>query len=91
MFQSAGANMNTWIVGHAPVGHRVQRPYYVETKLQRPGVKTFFMKGRIMAGQANLKGNLFGLDDFKWLTREELEAHVSAQYFGSIKNMLHER
>lgn len=91
MYQSAGPNMNTWIVGHAPVGHRVQRPYYEEGKLQRAGVKTFFMKARIMAGQANLTGNLFGLDDFKWLTREELETHLTTRYFSSIKNMLHER
>jgi large subunit ribosomal protein L46 len=83
--------MNTWIIGHVPVGHHVLQPYYVDGKLERPGERTFFMKGRIMAGQANLKGNLFGLSDFKWLTKQELEDHVRPKYFSAIRNMLAER
>ncbi|RFU23963.1 hypothetical protein B7463_g12372, partial [Scytalidium lignicola] len=81
LVQSAGVNMNTWIVGHAPIGHHFIKPYVnPDTKaIERVGDKIFFMKGRIMAGQADLKGNLFGLADFKWLTKRELEnAQLSA-------------
>ncbi|RQM06384.1 hypothetical protein DH86_00001177 [Scytalidium sp. 3C] len=93
LVQSAGVNMNTWIVGHAPIGHHVIKPYInPETKaIERVGDKIFFMKGRIMAGQANLKGNLFGFNDFKWLTKKELEEVVSPKYFSSIRNMLADR
>ena len=86
LVQTAGVNMNTWIVGHVPVGHHI-----VEPSASRPGQKTFFMKARIMAGQADLKDNLFGLNDFKWLTKQELEKQVSRRYFSFIKNMLADR
>ena len=84
--------MNTWIVAHAPVGHYIRTPFYTKEKtLERPGEKTFFMKARIMAGQANLKDNLFGLTDFKWLAKEEVQKHVGMNYYSQIKNMLADR
>lgn len=88
--------MNTWIVGHVPIGHHILKPRYSYdsssiSSLEKQGEKTFFMKGRIMAGQANLKGNLFGLEDFKWLTKEEVQKHVADKYFSYVKNMLADR
>jgi large subunit ribosomal protein L46 len=84
--------MNTWVVGNHPVGHRVLQYKEPETdeKSGRSnlGEKLFFMKARIMAGQASLKDNKFGLKDFKWLAREELEQQVDRSYWHSIKNML---
>lgn len=59
--------------------------------LKEYGAKTFFMKARIMAGQVNLKENKFGLQDFKWLAKEELKQEVDGSYWKSIKNMLAER
>jgi large subunit ribosomal protein L46 len=91
LVQTAGLNMNTWIVGHAPVAHHIIKPRYTADSLEKAGEKTFFMKARIMAGQANLKDNLFGLNDFKWLTKQEVEKHVGAKYFSSIRNMLADR
>ncbi|KAH8798613.1 hypothetical protein F5884DRAFT_813212 [Xylogone sp. PMI_703] len=93
LVQSAGVSMNTWIVGHAPIGHHIIKSYTnPETKvIEKVGDKVFFMKGRIMAGQADLKGNLFGLTDFKWLTKRELEEFVSPKYYSSIRNMLADR
>jgi large subunit ribosomal protein L46 len=90
--QSGGVNMNTWIVGNHPVGHRLLQ--YKEPKQDETGgrdnlgEKLFYMKARIMAGQANLTDNKFGLKDFKWLAREELEQQVEKPYWNSIKNML---
>jgi large subunit ribosomal protein L46 len=85
--------MNTWIIGHAPVGHRVVLPEYTkeDSAPTKAGTKTFFMKARIMAGQANLKGNPFGLSDYKWLTKEEVQKHVSDHYFSWVKNMMADR
>ncbi|KAL5612661.1 uncharacterized protein BROUX77_002817 [Berkeleyomyces rouxiae] len=80
MDTSAGVNMNTWVVGRVPVAHVVE-----------PATKTFFLKGRIMAGQANLAGNPLGLKDFKWLTREELEATLAPEYFKGVRNMMADR
>ncbi|CZT03486.1 related to mitochondrial ribosomal protein L17 [Rhynchosporium agropyri] len=106
LVQSAGLNMNTWIIGHVPVGYHVSPPRLIakhdtstssssssptpepELELQRPGAKTFFMKGRIMAGQADLAENHFGLTDYKWLTKEEVQKHVTTSYWAHVKNMM---
>jgi|TARA_R110002003_G_scaffold40_11_gene2747 large subunit ribosomal protein L46 len=86
--------MNTWLVGHVPIGHH-QLEYPEGTKLPsgitETGAKTFFLKARIMAGQVNLKENKLGLQDFKWLAKEELEKEVDGSYWKSVKNMLAER
>lgn len=84
--------MNTWIVGRVPVAHLVNKPVLAAdgTETQR-GIKSFFLKGRIMAGQADLKGNRFGLKDFKWLTREELKEALAPEYFHGVRNMMADR
>ncbi|KAL2011327.1 hypothetical protein VTN00DRAFT_4045 [Thermoascus crustaceus] len=93
--QSAGVNMNTWMVGYHPIGHFVynlRKPQIDEkAKIELLGEKTFFMKGRIMAGQADLSVNTLGLKDFRWLAKEEIEKYVIPQYYSSIKNMLADR
>lgn len=94
--------MNTWFVAGHPIGHAVERPVGekdVESKSpQQPtnitGVeweKTFFMKARIFAGQADLKNNTYGLEEFKWLSKDEIQKHVSPEYWVSVKNMLVEQ
>jgi large subunit ribosomal protein L46 len=86
--------MNTWVVGNVPIGH-YQHDYIESLKtasgLNELGMKTFFMKARIMAGQANLENNKFGLTDFKWLAKEEVKTEVNNKYWHSVKNMLAER
>lgn len=84
--------MNTWIVGRVPVAHVVSKPTYGEdgTETQR-GTKSFFLKGRIMAGQADLTDNRFGYKDFKWLTRDELKELFTPEYFKGARNMMAER
>ncbi|KAL4871161.1 hypothetical protein BDV12DRAFT_184032 [Aspergillus spectabilis] len=93
--QSAGVNMNTFMVGYHPVGHYVynaRKPKSDEsTGVTLAGEKTFFMKSRIMAGQADLSANVQNLQDFKWLAKEEIAKYVLPPYYASIKNMLAER
>ncbi|VUC26421.1 unnamed protein product [Clonostachys rosea] len=90
--QAAGVNMNTWIVGRVPVAHTVKEPVRdASGAIKSKGEKTFFLKGRIMAGQADLKDNPFGYTDFKWLTREELEKELSPQDFKGVRNMMSDR
>ncbi|PBP27050.1 50S ribosomal subunit L30 [Diplocarpon rosae] len=92
--QAAGVNMNTWVVGKVPVGHYIKVPRYFKgdtSQLERVGEKHFFLKGRIMAGQADLTGNELGYNDFKWLTKQEVGKHVSTQYYSYVKNMLADR
>ncbi|KAF2001628.1 50S ribosomal subunit L30 [Amniculicola lignicola CBS 123094] len=94
LVQSSGLNMNTWIVGNVPIGHHEHNFLPGAAKPVDStdiGYKTFFMKARIMAGQANLTDNKLGLADFKWLSREEMEKVVEKKYWHSIKNMLAER
>ncbi|KAG6162348.1 hypothetical protein E4U46_004294 [Claviceps purpurea] len=90
--QAAGINMNTWIVSRAPVAHVVKQALLSpDGVVTEKGQKTFFLKGRIMAGQADLKDNAFGYTDFKWLTREELEEELEPEYFRGVRNMMADR
>jgi large subunit ribosomal protein L46 len=85
--------MNTWVVGRVPIGHHVLQPYNnaEDASKSTSGIKTFFLKARIMAGQASLKENALGLEDFKWLTKEEVSKVVGNKYWSSVKNFLHDR
>ena len=55
------------------------------------GEKTFFMKARIFAGQADLKSVNGMYEDFKWLAKDEIEKLVHSKYWSRIKNMLVEQ
>lgn len=87
--------MNTWVVGNVPVGQHQfnfrNRVFHQNDNVEELGEKTFFMKARIMAGQADLAQNTFGDTDFQWLSKEEIESFVTQQYWSSIRNMLAER
>ncbi|KAF2836689.1 50S ribosomal subunit L30 [Patellaria atrata CBS 101060] len=90
--QAGGINMNTWVVGNAPVGH-YSRPFRTPVVdsakgIEELGEKVFFMKARILAGQANLKENALELTDFQWLAKEEIEGIVTPEYWSDVKNML---
>lgn len=58
------------------------------------GEKTFFMKSRILRGQvdpthdSNIKSAETDIEDFQWLSKEEIRDLVSEQYWATIKNML---
>lgn len=87
--------MNTWVVGNMPIGHQVfnhSKPTLKEEQgIEIRGEKTFFMKARMMAGQANLKDNKYGLQDFQWLDREEIEKALTSRCWTAVKNILPER
>lgn len=84
--------MNTWIVGHAPAGYLIQKPRLGDdSSLVKSGEKTFFMRGRIMAGQADLTGNVFGLSDFQWLTKQEAGKRLHPKYYSAVEKMMSDR
>ena len=87
--------MNTWVVGNAPIGHySYDFPKAVkieERAIEELGSKVFFMKARIMTGQADMSKNIFGDTEMKWLSKSEIMERVSARYWSSVKNMLADR
>lgn len=88
--------MNTWFLGGHPVGHYVFQYHGPkenegqETKatveMSTVGEKTFFMKARIMAGQADVNSN--DVEDFRWLAKDEIQKLVAPWYWSNVKNML---
>lgn len=87
--------MNTWVVGHAPIGH-LARDYSkpavsADEQTIDLGQKTFFMKARIMAGQAKLSATKLGFQDFKWLAKEEIQKLVTPRYWSYAQDMLSAR
>lgn len=89
--------MNTWIVANHPIGHYVHnfnpppKPEPDSPTQPLVGEKTFFVKGRIMAGQANISGSFLGANDFKWLAKEEIQEQVGRGYWSAVKDMLVEQ
>jgi len=94
--QAAGVNMNTWVVSNHPIAH-------VELDHQNPQVNenghlvkkdlVFFMKARIMAGQADLSNNELGLKEFKWLCKEEIHKlfNQTPYYWNRLDSFLPQR
>lgn len=86
--------MNTWMVGRVPVAYEHREPVYKdgekdgERQIKTYGADVFYLKGRIMAGQVDLADNKWGITDFKWLTREELEKQLNSLTFRSVKNSM---
>ena len=62
-----------------------------ELEQEEYGEKVFFMKSRIMAGQADISKNELGDLEFQWLAKEEIQQKVEPHYWSQIKNMLAER
>lgn len=99
--------MNTWLVSNHPIGHYTHqfvkprltqippnRLVWTSTDMMEQeeyGEKVFFLKGRIMAGQADLSANEYGDQEFRWLTKEEIQGVVTTGYWGSVRDMLTER
>lgn len=78
-----------------PVGHyeydfpkAVPRP---DKQRVEVGEKIFYLKGRIMGGQANLSSNQLGLQEFRWLAKEEIQALVTPRFWSMTQDMLAER
>ncbi|KAG0641629.1 50S ribosomal subunit L30 [Tuber brumale] len=87
LLEAAGPNMNTWFVGSAPIGlHKYKYPSgHAQNQV---GKKVFFMKARILAGQADLTNNKQDLEDFQWLTKDELREVVGSRYYKAVQHML---
>lgn len=87
--------MNTWIIGRHPVAHEHREPIYTDDRdnegarqLKHRGAEVFYLKGRIMAGQADLTNNEFGVTDFKWLTKEELMEQLKPTLYWKVEGAL---
>ena len=93
--------MDSWIVSRNPIGvfESPSQPSRTALKvglvfLPRPGVSclrssqayTFLYKAHILAGQVVIDGE--NIQDFAWLTKEEIEPRVQKDYWASVKDIL---
>ncbi|KAF2725999.1 hypothetical protein K431DRAFT_309008 [Polychaeton citri CBS 116435] len=101
-----GPNIHTWTVANHPVayyGSSFKAPdmtkvpkhpdikHSVSLELEEYGEKVFFMKGRVMAGQVDLKENQYGNREWAWLSKDEVQEKVTEEYWRAIRNSLAER
>lgn len=74
------------------MAHLIAQPEFgSDSAIKKRGEKVFFLKGRIMAGQADLKDNKMGYKDFNWLTREELKYKIGGPLYKAARNMMADR
>ncbi|KAG8709237.1 54S ribosomal protein L17 mitochondrial [Ceratobasidium sp. 395] len=78
LHSECGPDMDTWVVGRHPIG--AHEP-------NRSGTGTIlFFKAHIFAGQAKPNGK--SVQDFAWLTAEEIREKVTPEYWTTIRDML---
>jgi large subunit ribosomal protein L46 len=91
--------MDTWIVARNPIGvyepppptgqpYRVLSSYSFLTFYSRSCSQNliFFFKAHILAGQ--VCPNVESIQDFAWLTKEEIKTRVEDAYWMGVKDML---
>ncbi|CAO3599831.1 unnamed protein product [Absidia cylindrospora] len=81
--ESCGKDMDVWFVGRQPISYFKQSP---SRKEDTDGLKIFFMKARMYAGQ--VKPNNNDVSDFAWLTKDELASYFSPEYYKAVKDSL---
>ena len=62
---SLGNKMDIWLVSNLPVG--------VHKAAGEGGEKTYFLRGHVLAGNAELAKDKKEVEEFQWLTKEEIE------------------
>ncbi|KAG4305687.1 hypothetical protein PORY_000597 [Pneumocystis oryctolagi] len=79
-----GDNLHVWYVGNAPVGSAKCRQTD-GAKVRKIKKQVFFMKARVLAGRVK-RGEL--VDDWIWVTKEEMRRYVSKKYWEDVQAML---
>ncbi|CAO3617584.1 unnamed protein product [Cunninghamella echinulata] len=79
---SCGKDMDVWFVGRQPISFYREAP---SRKEDTEGLKVFFMKARVYAGQVKPSKDI---SDFAWLTKEELADYLPADYYKAVKDSL---
>ncbi|GAO48790.1 hypothetical protein SAICODRAFT_18651 [Saitoella complicata NRRL Y-17804] len=85
--ETCGVDMNTWFVSRHPVGamkFKFRSPV-AGPKFSYVGRRTFFLRGRIFAGQVKLSNEY---QEFAWLTKDEIKERVSQTYWDGVGAML---
>ncbi|PWY99027.1 hypothetical protein BCV70DRAFT_207244 [Testicularia cyperi] len=77
-----GQNLDIWMVSNLPVA----------LYRSAPDEKTYFMRGHVLAGNAELAKDQSQIDSFQWLTKEEIETLMkgndTSSYWQTVQDLL---
>ncbi|KAK4053914.1 glycosylphosphatidylinositol anchor biosynthesis [Microbotryomycetes sp. JL221] len=93
LVEETGPNMDVWSISRAPAGafsYAFPKDFVDKTEAKHQGAHVFFLPMRVIRGQAKPNAKE-GLVDFAWLTKEEIKAKVSADYWEAVSPMLSDR
>jgi len=77
--------MDCWVVSRNPIG--VYKPVLGDLPAEPQAEKiTFFFKAHIMAGQVKPDEKM--IQDFAWLTKQEIETRLEKDYWDGVKDIL---
>lgn len=62
-----------------------------EIAVRELGEKVFYLKARIMAGQADMSKNVLGHSEYQWLAKDEIQGVVTPLYWSAVRHMLADR
>ncbi|XP_054751408.2 large ribosomal subunit protein mL46-like [Lytechinus pictus] len=81
--------LRTHFMGNAPVGFYKQRyPKAVQEQTGKAGVKVFFFKAQYVSGIFEKKTDSPAVEDYLWVTQEELHQYLSEPYLQSIQKFM---
>lgn len=76
-----GNKMDIWMVSNLPVG--LYKPANAAAE------KTYFLRGHVLAGNAELTDSKSGqVEEFQWLTKEEIEKLMESNYWSNVEDLL---
>ncbi|GAC97725.1 likely mitochondrial ribosomal protein MRPL17p [Pseudozyma hubeiensis SY62] len=79
--ESLGSKMDIWMVSNLPVG--LYKPADAAAE------KTYFLRGHVLAGNAELSDSKSGqVEEFQWLTKEEIEKLMESNYWSNVEDLL---
>ncbi|ESW99368.1 hypothetical protein KL918_005366 [Ogataea parapolymorpha] len=82
-----GEKLNVWTVSHTPTALLKFSNGKLVHDLPHEGIREYLIKSHIIAGKFQLN-KIDGCEEYKWLTREEIEQLVDPAYFEKIDCLL---
>ncbi|RKP14956.1 NUDIX hydrolase domain-like protein [Piptocephalis cylindrospora] len=89
LHEECGQDMNVWLVARGPIGHYAYEHTGDSGSSKTQESSVYFLKAHILAGQCRPDGK--EVEDFAWVTRDEMSKYVSPQYYKVVKKMLSEQ
>lgn len=82
--KAVGDDLDAWVIGNAPSGHT--KVHYNEPRDGFHGEKTFFYRAQYLGGELKYDDQL--VNDFVWVTKDEISEYLEEDTYHALDPML---